>query len=86
MKQEHFEYVWSNWEDPPPLKKLLCHEDMITCLITIAPDQDANKKFWSKDNQNKEITIEEKWRKLWYATASRDGTIKIWSATALNVV
>jgi len=49
MKQEHFEYVRSNREDPPPLKKTLCHEDMITCLIYIEPDKDSNKKFGSKE-------------------------------------
>ena len=58
MKQEHFEYVRSNREDPPPLKKTLCHEDMITCLILIEPDQNGNQKFGSKESIK--MTNEEK--------------------------
>jgi len=41
MKTEHFEYIKSNREDPPPNYKNKCHEDMITCLITLYPDLDG---------------------------------------------
>jgi hypothetical protein len=38
MKQEHFEYVKSNKVDPPPNKEKLCHNDMITCILVLLPE------------------------------------------------
>jgi len=71
MKQEHFEYVKSNKPDPAPHKGKLCHSDMITCSIIIAPD-DPN------------LTNEQMKRKMKFATASRDGKVKIWNAHNLE--
>ena len=38
MKQEHFEYVKSNKVDPPPNKEKLCHNDMITQILVLLPE------------------------------------------------
>jgi len=67
MKQEHFEYVKSNLPDPAPHKSKLCHSDMITCIIMIAPEEPG-------------ISTEQFKRKMKYATSSRDGKVKIWNA------
>ena len=74
MKQEHSEYVKSNKPDPPP-HKLNCHADMITCTIIIPPE----------DIEYNPDRPEPFKRKMKYATASRDGTVKIWNAHTMKL-
>ena len=38
MKAEHFEYVKSNKPDPPPKSERLCHNDMITSILVLQPE------------------------------------------------
>ena len=38
MKAEHFEYVKANKPDPPPKSEKLCHNDMITCILVLQPE------------------------------------------------
>lgn len=74
MKQEHFEYVKSNKPDPAPHKTKLCHSDMITSILIILP-QDYD--FEQNPEQFR--------RKMKFVTSSRDGTVKIWMASNLQL-
>jgi len=74
MKQEHSEYVKSSKPDPPPHKPN-CHSDMITCTIIITPE----------DIEYNSERPEAFKRKMKYATASRDGTVKIWNAHTMKL-
>ena len=38
MKREHFEYVKVSKQDPAPSKKNLCHENMITAILILLPE------------------------------------------------
>jgi hypothetical protein len=38
MKREHFEYVKVSKQDPAPSKKNLCHENMITSILILIPE------------------------------------------------
>ena len=74
MKQEHSEYVKSSKPDPAPHKPG-CHSDMITCTIIIEPED-------VKYDPERPDAFK---RKMKYATASRDGTVKIWNAHTMKL-
>jgi len=74
MKQEHSEYVKSSKPDPAPHKPN-CHSDMITCTIIITPED-------IEYNPERPDAFK---RKMKYATASRDGTVKIWNAHTMKL-
>lgn len=76
MKQEHSEYVKSVKPDPAPHMSKLCHEDMITDIIIIPPEVSDEELEQMKPDQVK--------RKMKYATAGRDGKVKIWNGLTLH--
>lgn len=77
MKQEHSEYVKSVKPDPAPHMDKLCHEDMITDIIIIRPENIT-------EEEEKEMKPEQYRRKMRYATAGRDGKVKIWNGLTLQ--
>lgn len=56
MRQEHFEYVKSNIEDPIPSATHLCHKHMITSLIIIHPDLEEKRMLGKSQSQKKKVT------------------------------
>ena len=44
MKQEHFEYVQSNKQDPPGKMGHLAHTDMITSILVVRPEDFGEEK------------------------------------------
>lgn len=55
MNAEHFEYVKTDIEDPPPTKGKPCHMDMITCILVVEPELEQNvrgqKRSTSQDDE-----------------------------------
>lgn len=80
MKAEHFEYVKSNKPDPPPKSERLCHNDMITSILVLQPeDYQENTRASSHKTSGYETK-----KNIKFITASRDGTVKVWVGLSLK--
>ena len=84
MKAEHFEYIKSDRDDPAPTKTKHWHNDMITSILILNPENEGNKL--SDDNAKEEdLKGNQKSNKnLQYITSSKDGSVKIWNAKTMQ--
>ena len=71
----------SNKPDPPPKSEDLCHNDMITCILVVQPeDYQENGRATSS---NKYSGMEKK-KNIKFITSSRDGNVKVWMGLNLK--
>lgn len=80
LKLKHFEYVKSNKPDPPPKSEKLCHNDMITCILVLQPEDYQEN---TRATMHKSSVYETK-KNIKFITASRDGTVKVWVGLGLK--
>jgi len=78
---KHFEYVKSNRPDPPPKSEKLCHNDMITNILVLQPEDYQEN---TRASAHKSSSTLDQRKNTKFITSSRDGTVKVWMGLSLK--
>ena len=80
MKKEHFEYIKSIEQDPPPSNDKKCHRKNITSILVLYPEDMAEPS-----RQPGFVKGTKEYRNhIKFLSGSQDGTVKVWGGPSLT--